>query len=132
MKNLILSCLPLLMLTACSTDPVKDNTLKTALVGKWELEEKLQGTNPQTLNACEQQNSLEFTKDGLVTDQDYGDNGNGECGEVSTIGTYVVKDHSLKITIASIPFEETILELTANSLVLMDNEQYRSTYKRVK
>lgn len=132
MKNLMLSCVPLLMLTACSTDPVEDNSFKTALVGKWELEERLLGTNPQTLTACDQQNAFEFTKEGSVSDYVFSDNGEGGCGEISTIGTYAVKDHSLTLTFGSTPFEETILELTENSLVLLDNEQYRSTYKRVK
>lgn len=102
MKNWTLFSVLIFALTACSTDDSNNDDnpqTQASIIGKWELEEILNGTENQNIDECEQLNIFEFFENGTTFQQDYYKGTDGECFEQSpSAAEYSVLGNILTLT----------------------------------
>lgn len=123
MKNLNLFIgifISILFLTSCSKDKDSDND---SLVGTWKpiREVDVCSTGSEDIyeySVCQQKSRYVFKNDGTLTINEYDDeNSSGNCIEdYSLIGTWILNENKLTLTIAGETDTPTFFKLTSNNL----------------
>jgi hypothetical protein len=84
------------------------------------------------LNSCEQQNVIVFAVNGQYQGRAFIPDGQGGCNQINENGTFSVIDggNSVQYTVSTVVVSEQILELSANSLRLrnQNNEEYTYSF----
>jgi len=125
MKKMKLFCgilIGLMIFSSCSSDD-DSNSNSNSIIGTWkgikEVDVCSTG-NEQTYNfdACEQTGRLTFSENGTLNITEY-DLVNGNCEQDYTlIGTWVIDNGNLSVTIAGDTDEVTFFEVSSNTLKL--------------